>query len=193
MNEITPLVRFRTWARRNLFRSWFDGIVTVTVGSAAIYLAFRLLNYALITGRWEVVSRNLKLLLVGRFPDDELSTVAIAISVLALWGGLIAGLVIGRQRRAGAYVERTVTRTKRVRELLARFWPTLMAIAVLLSMSDTAGPWIAAGAIIFSAVVGRFLGVVVGRFLITVPTPVKLLVGLVMAAVPLSMRIAPAW
>ncbi len=186
MNTVTVFARFRTWARRNLFRTWFDGVVTVVMGSAAIYVGFRLLNYALITGRWEVVSRNLKLLLVGRFPDDELSKVAIAISVLALWAGMIAGLVIARQRRAGAYVVRTVSRTRRARELLARFWPTLLAIAVLLSLSHSVGPWIAAVAIILSAVLGRSLGLVIDRWLVLLPTPARLVCGLAVAAVPVA-------
>ena len=38
----------------------------------AIYVVFRMLRYVFVTGRWEIVRVNLKLLLVGRFPDDEL-------------------------------------------------------------------------------------------------------------------------
>ena len=62
----------RVWARRNLFRTWYDAIITVIFGGAAIYVVYRMLRYVLITGRWEIVRVNLKLLLVGRFPDDEL-------------------------------------------------------------------------------------------------------------------------
>ncbi|MEO6126633.1 MAG: hypothetical protein ABIR32_23265, partial [Ilumatobacteraceae bacterium] len=104
MNSSTHISRLRTWARHNLFRTWYDSIVTVVFGSLAIYVAVRLLNYALVTGRWDVVRRNLKLLLVGRFPDDELNKVVIAVAVCVLWGGLLVGLVIGRQRRAGTFV-----------------------------------------------------------------------------------------
>ena len=61
-----------TWARRNLFRTWLDALITVVLGAVALYVAFRLVRYALVTGRWQIVRLNLKLLLVGRFPDGDL-------------------------------------------------------------------------------------------------------------------------
>ena len=84
---IRPIPRLIAWARRHLFRTWFDAIVTIVLGGAALYVAFRMVRYALVTGRWEIVRVNLKLLLVGRFPDDELWKVVAAVAALALWGG----------------------------------------------------------------------------------------------------------
>ncbi|MEP7203304.1 MAG: amino acid ABC transporter permease [Ilumatobacteraceae bacterium] len=175
-----------------MFRTWFDGIVTVVFGSLAIYVALRLLNYVFVTGRWDVVRRNLKLLLVGRFPDDELNKVVIAVAVSVLWGGVLVGLVIGRQRRAGTYVERASAPAKHVGLLVARFWPILVAVAALLALSDSVGPWIATLVIVASAVVGRAGGVVVAGRVSSAPSPVKAVLGLGLVAVPLVVLVALA-
>jgi general L-amino acid transport system permease protein len=179
-----PATRARTWVRRNLFRSWFDGLVTVVVGGAAMYVAFRLLRYALVTGRWEIIRLNLKLLMVGRFPDDELWKVVAAVSALALWGGLIGGLVVARQRRVGVRAARPMSVGRRLRQLLVRFWPVLLGVAVLLSLSRSAGPWIAAGSILVAAIVGRLVGVPLGNFVAPRQPDVKVGGVLVLAVVP---------
>ena len=57
----------------DLLRTWYDAIITVVFGGAAIYVAYRMsCDTSSVTGRWEIVRVNLKLLMVGRFPDDEL-------------------------------------------------------------------------------------------------------------------------
>lgn len=184
--------RLRRWAKRNLFRSWFDGVVTVVFGSLAIYVAFRLLRYAFVTGRWEIVRVNLKLLMVGRFPDDELWKVVLAVAVLALWGGVIAGAVLARQRRAGTYVAPNLSPGRRALELLARFWPAVMGLVVLLSLSRSVGPWIAAAVIIGAAAVGRAIGVVAGGATAGRPLVVTLPLILLMAAVPVVVLVVLA-
>jgi general L-amino acid transport system permease protein len=177
------------WARRNLFRGPVDAVVTIVLGAAAIYVAFRLLRYALVTGRWEIVRVNLKLLLVGRFPDDELSKVVIALGVLALWGGFIAGLVLARQRRAGTYVERRITPLRRLLQLAGRFWPLLLGLAVLLSLSRSSGPWITVAVVAASALIGRLVGVVVGGTMTRWPLPVKFALVVLLAAVPVALTV----
>ena len=186
------LQRAAHWARRNLFRSWFDGIVTVLFGGLALYVAFRLLRYAFVTGRWEILRRNLKLLLVGRFPDDDLWKVVAAVAVLVLWGGVLAGLVISRQRRAGAYIARDVSIGRRVGELAIRFWPAILGVAVLLSLSRSIGPWIAVAVFLAAGVIGRFAGVAVGAVLTGAPTVVNALVGLILVAVPIVLTVVLA-
>jgi general L-amino acid transport system permease protein len=177
------------WAKRNLLRSWFDGIVTVVFGGAALYIAFRLLRYVFVTGRWEIIRVNLKLLMVGRFPDDQLWKVSAALAALTLWGGIIAGVVIARQRRAGTYVEQRLGLGRRVAQLAARFWPLLVAIAVLLSLSRSVGPWLTVAAVLAAAVLGRFVGLFVGRVTVEWPVWIKLLFVVAMAAVPVVLTV----
>jgi general L-amino acid transport system permease protein len=184
---ISRRVAARTWLRRNLFRTPVDAVITIVLGAVAVYVAFRLLRYALVTGRWEIVRLNLKLLLVGRFPDDELSNVVAAVALLAMWGGFLAGLVLARQRRAGTYVGQRVSLLRRAGDLVARFWPLLVGIAVLLALSRSAGPWIALAIIAAAAVVGRAIGVVVGNTVSSWPLPAKVALVLVVAAVPIAL------
>ena len=68
----------RRWVRTNVARTPVDAAVTLVFGSLAVYIGFGLLRYVLVTGRWEVVRVNLTLLLVGRYPTDELWRVAAA-------------------------------------------------------------------------------------------------------------------
>ncbi len=188
----SQLRRAVAWARRHMFRTWFDGIVTVLFGGLAVYVAFRLLRYALVTGRWEILRRNLKLLLVGRFPDEDLWKVVAAMAVLVLWGGVLAGLVIARQRRAGAYVPRDVGAARRVGELAWRFWPALLGVVVLLAMSRSIGPWIAIVVFVVAAIVGRFAGLALAAPFGAAPTVVKALMTLVLLAVPIVLTVALA-
>ena len=60
--------RAQIWLRRNMFRSWRDGIVTIALGALGAYLAFRAIWFVFVTGRWDVVSRNLTLFMVGSDP-----------------------------------------------------------------------------------------------------------------------------
>ena len=53
------------------------------------------------TGRWEIIRVNLKLLMVGRYPNDDLPRISVADRPLACLGGLVAGFV-----RAPAHVHR---------------------------------------------------------------------------------------
>ena len=161
------------------------------LGAAAVYVAFRLLRYALVTGRWEVVRVNLKLLMVGRFPDDELWKVVAAVAVLALWGGVLAGLVAGRQRRAGILPPPRGWRV-RARDLVVRSWPLLLGIAVLLSLSRSAGPWIALAVVVAAAALGRVGGAPLGRSVHAWPTVAKAALTIVLLAVPVVLTVVLA-
>jgi general L-amino acid transport system permease protein len=145
------------WVRRNLFRSRVDGLVTVVSGVVVGYVAYRLIRFVFVTGRWEIVRVNLKLFMVGRYPSDELWRIAVALAAVGLYGGLIAGLVARRQLVAGT-APPPVSLRRRVRELVLRLWPLLLGVVLLLLLSTTLGPWLVALAVVAAAVVGRLAG-----------------------------------
>jgi general L-amino acid transport system permease protein len=155
--ERPPVAGPGDWVRRNLFRSPLDGVVTVVSAAIVGYVVYRLARYVLVTGRWDIVRDNLKLFMVGRYPADELWRLAVAVAAIAAYGGLVAGSIHRRQVQAGT-AEPPTTWWRRVLSLVARLWPLLFGVLLLLSLTTTVGPWLAAAATVAAGVVGRLLG-----------------------------------
>ncbi len=154
----------RAWLRRNLFRGPVDGLVTVVVGAASLWLVARAVRFVLVTGRWDIVRLNHRLLMIGRYPDAHVLRLAVSVVVLAAWAGLIAGVVRARQARAGR-VDADASRWSRGRiaDLLERFWLPLLVLVLVLALSSTHGPWLTAALAAVAGVGGRLLGPLLGR------------------------------
>jgi len=90
-----------TWLHYNLFRTKRDAVLTVVFGTLAIWLLYKTINFIFITGRWTIIEVNLRLLMIGRYPEVHELRLAVTVVVLAAWGGLLAGFLRGRQVRAG--------------------------------------------------------------------------------------------
>ncbi|WP_203530591.1 amino acid ABC transporter permease [Thermaerobacter sp. PB12/4term] len=83
--------RAAAWARQNLLASWYHGLLTL-VALAILALAGRaVLSWALVRARWDVVTDNLLLLLVGAYPRDQLWRVVAALVLLAVLA-VVSGL-----------------------------------------------------------------------------------------------------
>ncbi|MAT03644.1 MAG: amino acid ABC transporter permease [Acidimicrobiaceae bacterium] len=177
----TPVV---VWLRRNLFRSWVDGVITTVAALVSAWVLYKSVNFVLVTGRWEVIERNLQLLMIGRYPADDVSRLAITVIVLSGWVGVIAGIVHARQVRAGRIdPSATAWSRRRVVDLTERFWIPALVILLLLVLTDTAGPWIMTGVAVVVAIVGRIVGPFIGRRITGVVAGASL--AIVLAAVPI--------
>ena len=150
------------WIKKNLFRTPLDSVLSVVFGALAIYLVFRVFVFVFINGRWEIVRVNLKLLLVGRWSSEEMTVLAVAIIVIGFWGGLIAGLIAGRQRRAGTSTAAGMNAAQRVSDLVRRFGLIIATILLLLLLTSTAGPWLTMVVALVAALVGYWLGRIAG-------------------------------
>lgn len=170
------------WLRKNLFSTWLDGALTLLFGALAIYLVVRFATFVFVNARWEIIEVNLKLLLVGRWPTAHLPRIAIAVSVLALWGGVIAGLISARQKRLGTSSIAGMTVVERLSDLFRRFGLTIATVLLLLALTDTAGPWIFALSAVVGGWLGRVLGGRVGR--IQLPTWMAWFGALALVATP---------
>ena len=171
------------WARRHLFRTRSDAALTLVFGALALYVAYRALRFLFVTGRWEIVEVNLRLLMVGRFPTQHLPRISVTLIVLAAWAGVLAGLVRSRQVRAGRPVP--VGLRARAIDLLERLWIPSAVCLLLLAMTTTAGPWLTAGGVVVGAVVGRLIGGLLGR--VRLGGIGGLAVALALGAVPIAL------
>ena len=75
INETLPPLTERSnvlrWMRNNLFGSWLDGILTI-LGLLFVYWAVKgLLTWAFTAAEWDVVTTNMRLLMVGQFPVEN--------------------------------------------------------------------------------------------------------------------------
>jgi len=91
------------WLKKNLFGTWYDALLTV--GSVAFISAvlYGVIEWALTSAKWGVVTTNIKVFWVGRYPYSEIwriwasvgLLVVMAMVTLVVWKGEIS-----RARRA---------------------------------------------------------------------------------------------
>ena len=91
MNSILPPLTERSnilrWLRKNLFGSWADALLTI-LGALVIYWAVKgLLTWALTVAEWEVVSANMRLLMIGQYPIEQAWRLWIALGFLTFLMG----------------------------------------------------------------------------------------------------------
>lgn len=82
------------WLRKNLFSSWFNGLVTLGVGAALYAVGRSLLVWAFTKANWKVVSSNLEILIWGRYPQDQVWRLAVSLAAI-----LVLALASWRARR----------------------------------------------------------------------------------------------
>jgi len=114
-----------TWMRRNLFRSITDTILTVISASTLGYVIFQVFQFVFITGRWEIIQVNLKILLVGRFPEELMFLVGFSILATCF---SIASLASGMNRP----LDQPPTLAGKLWELFQRFGLIISTSAFLI-------------------------------------------------------------
>jgi general L-amino acid transport system permease protein len=127
------------WARRNLFSTPLNTALTIVLG-LGLALAVRALVRFVTSADLTILRVNLALFMVGTFPRPQLWRVAVAMVILAIVGGLVAGLVwasaAARAREAGL----TPKRPAGPLALTRRFWPLLLLIVACLGLTETLNP-----------------------------------------------------
>ena len=87
------------WLRQNLFSGWVNGLITVLIGAALLWLVLQVGQWAVTEARWSVVTNNLRLFLIGQFPADQSWRVWLNLAIVSVLAGLSAG-VYGQATRA---------------------------------------------------------------------------------------------
>lgn len=132
------------WVRENLFRTWYDTLLTMVLGAGVGLALFFGLRFVFINARWQIIQVGLTSLMVGLFPRPELWRVWAALFVVVGSIGFVVGgarqLVEGGEVEGeGAVSERTYWL-----DLWRRFWPVVMFLVVILSFSSSllTGSWL---------------------------------------------------
>ena len=128
-----------TWLRKNLFNTWYNGLVTiiaVVVGAILLYYGGR---FVFVTGQWEAVRKNLTLLMVGVFPRDEQWRLVVQMYLVASAIGLVWGTVTARSQDRAEDTGETAHRPSPL-DLMRRYWPILLLLIVLLVFTRTVWP-----------------------------------------------------
>jgi general L-amino acid transport system permease protein len=144
----------REWARRNLFGSRLDTVLTVVFTLLFLWVAYRLGRFVLVDARWEIVERNITNLMVGGFPRDQISRLWAALFVLAAALGFGAG-AFGAQRRREVAEGRAVPMP---RGGLRRLVPLFVLVAGLLWFARSFEPVLLVVAIFALGYVCNLLG-----------------------------------
>jgi general L-amino acid transport system permease protein len=91
------------WVKKNLFNTWYDGLLTVVSVAFISTVLYGVANWALNTAEWGVVTTNIKVFMVGRYPYPEIWRVWASLGlfvVMAIVTLVVWRLNILRARRA---------------------------------------------------------------------------------------------
>jgi len=134
----TGPARALAWARKNLFSTWYNSLLTVVFGAFIVWAAIRLVGF-LFDIDTTIIRVNLRLFVAGRFPNDQLARLWIGGYITCAGIGLFARAIVRNAEfkaiDAGMAFDRAGWRA-----VTRRFWPLLMLFAVILGFTRTILP-----------------------------------------------------
>ncbi len=86
------------WARKNLFSTWYNSILTVVCLIIAFQTIKGIIVWATTKAQWRVLEANLPLFFAGRFPSESYWRLWIVAAIIALLGGLTWGNIQRQER-----------------------------------------------------------------------------------------------
>jgi general L-amino acid transport system permease protein len=148
----------RQWVRTNLFASRGGSVLTVVFTVLVAYTGYRLLWFAAVSSDWEIIRRNLRVFMVNVYPADELWRLWVALYILVGTAGFFSAATAANVEHMARAAGRELDPRPGLIESLRRYWPVLLALVVLLSLTRTWTPTLltlAGAALLF---VARWLG-----------------------------------
>ncbi|MDZ8052339.1 MAG: amino acid ABC transporter permease [Aulosira sp. ZfuVER01] len=86
------------WLRKNLFSTWYNSLLTVVCLAFIVWVARGILIWTTTQAQWAVIHVNLRLFLVGRFPQSLYWRVWIVLAIASTLAALTWGVFSSRQR-----------------------------------------------------------------------------------------------
>ncbi|HSM02712.1 MAG TPA: amino acid ABC transporter permease [Acidimicrobiia bacterium] len=127
------------WVRRHLFNNWYNTLLTILLLVGLGYAGYRFFSFLFVTGRWDPVTENLTLFMVGRFPREELWRVVAQVLIWSgglglAWGAAVSGARFRAAQAGMPYREDPVLAKVR------RYWGLVGLLVLVLLLTRTIGP-----------------------------------------------------
>ena len=91
------------WLKKNLFNAWYDALLTIGSVAFISVVLYGVVNWATRSAKWGVVTTNIKVFMVGRYPYSEVWRVWASVGLFVVMAAItlaIWRLQIERARRA---------------------------------------------------------------------------------------------
>ena len=85
------------WARKQLFNSWYNSLLTVALGGVMLLIAWAIANWALNIAEWAVVPNNLALFMSGLYPRELHARIWGMLALNAAMAGFTWGVLARNQ------------------------------------------------------------------------------------------------
>jgi general L-amino acid transport system permease protein len=151
----------RQWVRANLASTPLNSVLTIVIGLAAAWIVYRLARWVFVTADWEIVRVNLRLFIVGRYPEDQLWRLWTSGYIVVATAGLAMGAATASMRREDdgeAHDPRDAGPIRRVAGSVLRFWPAVVGIGGILAFTETWLPTLGMIGAVATGVVSGILG-----------------------------------
>jgi len=127
------------WLKQNLFSNWYNSLLTIVFGAFILWVGVSLVRYLLHIDT-EIIRVNLKLYMAGRFPNEQLGRLWLAIYIAVAGAALLArATALNAQRKATEAGIGFSSRSNWV-DVMRRFWPIGALVVFTLSFTETITP-----------------------------------------------------
>ncbi|MFN6540943.1 MAG: amino acid ABC transporter permease [Nostoc sp. EkiNYC01] len=86
------------WLRKNLFSTWYNSLLTVVCLVLLFWVARGIITWATTQAQWAVIQLNLRLFLVGRFPQTLYWRPWIVLAIAAILAAITGGVFFSKQQ-----------------------------------------------------------------------------------------------
>ncbi len=126
------------WLKKNLFSNWYNSLLTIVFGAFILWVVVSVVRYLLHVDT-EIIRVNLKLYMSGRFPNEQLWRLWLAIYISVAGVALLARATVSNAQRKATEAGIEFYGSSWV-DVVRRFWPIGALVIFTLSFTETITP-----------------------------------------------------